>query len=331
MSNYCIKSINLTKIYPGGIKAVNGVSFKVDYGEIYGFLGPNGAGKTTTLGMLITVIKPTSGDAYIAGYNIHRDASKIREKIGVMFQDPTIDRDLTGWENLYVHGLAYGINRNTLIKRIDELLEFVGLSEFANTQVRRYSGGMIRRLEIARALLHKPEVLFLDEPTLGLDPQSRAKMWDVIRDLNKEGVTIFLTTHYLEEADRLCDRIAIIDYGRIVCEGKPSELKNMIGGDVIYVKISKSDSNTNEFINTLSRIGKVKLIGDQVSIVVKNAPKTLPKIFELAEEYSIRISEIRYTQPSLDDVFLYVTGRRLRDTEVSSLEFIRMRRIRRMR
>ncbi|PNV77410.1 MAG: ABC transporter ATP-binding protein, partial [Thermoproteota archaeon] len=207
---------NLVKKF-GSLTAVDGISFDVEKGEIFGFLGPNGAGKTTTINILVTLMRPTSGEAYVAGYNVVEEPVKVRERIGIVFQDPSVDRNLTGWENLYIHGLVYGLRGEELRRRVEESLEFAELTKFKDVEVKNYSGGMIRRLEIARGLMHKPEILFLDEPTIGLDPQTRAKIWEYVEKLrDEEGVTVFLTTHYIEEAERLCDRVAIIDHGRIV-------------------------------------------------------------------------------------------------------------------
>lgn len=331
MGEYVIEARDLRKVYPGGIEAVKGVSFRVRRGEIYGFLGPNGAGKTTTLGMLTTVIKPTSGTAIVAGYDVTRNPVEVRARIGVVFQDPTIDRDLTAWQNMYIHGLIHGVPRSVLEKRIPELLRMVGLEKFMHTRLRYYSGGMIRRLEIARALINTPEVLFLDEPTIGLDPQARAKVWEVIRSLKKQGVTVFLTTHYMDEADKLCDRIAIIDHGRIIAEGTPEELKSMVGGDIIYIRVVGDGAS---FARSLAERGwKTKTLSDGlIAISVRDAPRALPEIMMEAARRRLQIVEVRYVRPSLDDVFLHLTGRSLRDSETEGWkEIARMMVRRRMR
>ena len=318
---------NLVKRYDG-FEAVRGVSFRVKRGEIYGFLGPNGAGKTTTLGMLTTVIRPTSGDAFVAGYSVGREPWKVRERIGVVFQEPTVDRELTAMENMLVHGLIHGLSKRDVERRARELLEFVGLEKFANTQVKRFSGGMVRRLEIARALINVPEVLFLDEPTTGLDPQSRAKVWDVIRELKKQGVTIFLTTHYMDEAEKLCDRIAIIDHGVIVAEGTPDELKRMVGGDLVYIEF---EGEPAKLLARLSECGEARVIGQTLVLKVEDAPSLLPRLLKAVESVGVRVSSVRYSRPSLDDVFLYLTGRSLRDEEADWREALRMRIRARMR
>ena len=318
---------NLVKRY-GDFEAVKGVSFRVKRGEVYGFLGPNGAGKTTTLGMLTTVIKPTSGDAFVAGYSVGREPWKVRERIGVVFQEPTVDRELTAMENMVVHGLIHGLSRRDVERRARELLEFVGLEKFANTQVKRFSGGMVRRLEIARALINVPEVLFLDEPTTGLDPQSRAKVWDVIRELKRQGVTIFLTTHYMDEAEKLCDRIAVIDHGVIVAEGAPDELKRVVGGDLVYIEF---EGEPVKLQARLSGYGEVRVVGQTLVLKVEDAPSLLPGLLKVVESVGVRVRSVRYSRPSLDDVFLYLTGRSLRDEKADWREAVRMRIRARMR
>ncbi|MCR8433558.1 MAG: ATP-binding cassette domain-containing protein [Crenarchaeota archaeon] len=220
-----IKTFNLTKRF-GNLVAVDHINIEIAQGEIFGLLGPNGAGKTTTIHMLATILKPTEGTALVGGYDVIRESKAVREKIGIVFQDVTVDRNLTGYENLWVYGKLYGLAGGVLKERIFDALKFMGLEKWKDVPVRKYSGGMIRRLEIARSLLNEPEILFLDEPTLGLDPHTRAYTWEFIRRIKKEkDVTILLTTHYLEEADALCDRIAIIDFGKIIAIGTPDELK----------------------------------------------------------------------------------------------------------
>ncbi|MEM1681162.1 MAG: ATP-binding cassette domain-containing protein [Sulfolobales archaeon] len=215
------------------VLAVDGVSFVVKEGEVYGLLGPNGAGKTTTIHILTTLLRPTSGSAYVAGYDVVRERDKVRREVGIVFQDPSLDDQLTAYDNMYIHGRLYGIRGDVLRRKILELLDFVGLKEFSNKQVKYFSGGMRRRLEIARSLLHEPHVLFLDEPTIGLDPQTRVKIWDYIMRIKKENnITVILTTHYMDEAEELCDRIAIMDRGRIVAEGTADELKSLIGNEL---------------------------------------------------------------------------------------------------
>ncbi len=322
----------LTKYY-GEIKAVDHISFEVNEGEIFGFLGPNGAGKTTTVKMLTTILKPTSGKALVAGYDVVKEQRKVRKKIGVVFQDPSVDRQLTGFENLYLHGIIYGMSGKELRKRIEEALKFVELSEFANVPLKKYSGGMVRRLEIARAMLHDPEILFLDEPTLGLDPQTRAKVWEFIQELKERGVTVFLTTHYMEEADKLCDRVAIIDHGKIAAIGTPEELKGMIGSEVIYVRINGDPEKFVEICKKSGEFKEVKKIKDEViSLSVRSASTAIPEVFELASKCGTKVEEVKYHRPTLEDVFLHLTGRTLRDSEEGSagiVKAIMMRRLRR--
>ncbi len=328
MGEYAISARNLVKKF-GDLTAVNKVSFDVRRGEIFGFLGPNGAGKTTTINILVTVMKPTEGEAFVAGHNVIEEPIKVREKIGVVFQDNTADRNLTGWENLYIHGLIYGLKGEELKRRIEDALEFAELIRFKDVPVKNYSGGMMRRLEIARALMHSPEVLFLDEPTIGLDPQTRAKIWEYIRMLREEeSVTIFMTTHYMDEAEKLCDRVAIIDHGKIMAIGSPDELKNSLGGDMLYVRVSNPVNGIREFAEEVikERVAlSYKLVGDMIAFSVKYASKAIPPVFELASMFNIRIEEIKYTQPSLGDVFLHYTGRELRDEEGNWKDMMRRR------
>ncbi len=315
---------NLVKKY-GELTAVAGITFSVKDGEVFGFLGPNGAGKTTTIHVLTTLLKPTSGKAIVGGFDVVEEPSKVRKVIGIVFQDPSIDDQLTAYENMYIHGKIYGVPTDLLKRRIDEMLEFVGLKRFKNKTVKTFSGGMRRRLEIARALIHEPQILFLDEPTLGLDPQTRANIWKYIENLRKEkGVTIFLTTHYMDEAEALCDRIAVIDHGKIIALGTPEELKSMVGEDVVYIRFSPGDGENGESCFQAEFLKECKHVGrDRVAIKVDNASTSIPKIFELAQKTGLRIKEIDYKRPTLNDVFLYLTGREIRESEGSELERIR--------
>ena len=329
-----IEARGLTKVF-GDLVAVDHVSFEVRKGEIFGFLGPNGAGKTTTINMLITLLKPTEGEAWVAGFSVLEEPHEVRKRIGVVFQDPTVDRRLTGWENLWIHGRMYGISGPELKDRIKQALQLVELERWADVVVRKYSGGMVRRLEIARTLLCEPEVLFLDEPTLGLDPQTRAHIWDYIEALRREkGITIFLTTHYMEEADRLCDRVAIIDRGRIIALGTPSELKSTVGLGVVYVRLSDAGP-VKEFVGALLNDGLVEEVRPagkgRIAVFVRDAPRFIPRLFEKASELGVPISEITYHMPTLDDVFLRLTGRGLRDAEAGFMEHIRARMMARFR
>ncbi|MEM0268192.1 MAG: ATP-binding cassette domain-containing protein [Candidatus Korarchaeum sp.] len=324
---------DLTKRF-GSLVAVDGVSFEVRRGEIFGFLGPNGAGKTTTINILVTLMRPTSGEAYVAGYNVVEEPVKVRERIGIVFQDTSVDRNLTGWENLYVHGLIYGLSGEELKRRVEEALEFAELTKFKDVEVKNYSGGMVRRLEIARGLMHRPEVLFLDEPTIGLDPQTRARIWEYVGRLREEGdVTVFLTTHYIEEAERLCDRVAIIDRGRIVAIGSPDELRSGIGKDVLYLRLSEP-SKARALIEELIEGGFVtsyREMNGLSALSVSNASRAIPLVFEVASRLGVRIEEVKYAQPTLSDVFLHLTGREMRDDEADWREAVRMRHLVRMR
>ncbi|WP_297535729.1 ATP-binding cassette domain-containing protein [Thermococcus sp.] len=302
---------NLVKKY-GDFEAVRGISFRVKKGEIFAFLGPNGAGKTTTVHVLTTLLRPTSGRAVVAGHDVLKEPDEVRKRIGIVFQEPSVDRELTAWENLLIHGMIYGLSREEIKERGEELLRFVELWEFRDRPLKFFSGGMQRRFEIARALLHEPEVLFLDEPTIGLDPQTRAHIWDYIRTMREErGVTIFLTTHYMEEAELLADRIAIMDRGRIIAEGTAEELKRLVGNDVIYVRFEgKAECMEADFLK-----GCKVLPDGRVRFDVENASEALPKLFERAKELGLRILEVTYHRPTLNDVFLHLTGREIREGE----------------
>ncbi|RLI34808.1 ABC transporter ATP-binding protein [Candidatus Bathyarchaeota archaeon] len=317
----------LTKTF-NGFKAVDKVTFKVYRGEIFGFLGPNGAGKTTTINLLTTLMKPSEGRGWVAGFSILSEPEKVRRKIGVLFQDITLDTELTGWENLWFHGLIYGVPRKELKQRIREMLAFVELEEWADRQVKKFSGGMRRRLQIAAALLHRPEILFLDEPTLGLDPQTRRRIWDYIFQLQKEGITVFLTTHYMEEAERLCNRVAVIDRGKIIAMGRVDELKGTVGENIHIRLASKSPEDAEKFMEALKSgglAGEVYLLQTgEITLSTRNASEVLPKIFEEASKLNLKILEASYHAPTLEDVFLRLTGRRLRDSEVGGIESIRL-------
>jgi len=322
---------NLTKHF-GKIVAVDHVSFSIEEGEIFGFLGPNGAGKTTTILMLITLLKPTSGKATVCGFDVTKQQAKVRSCIGYVSQDTAVDENLTGRENLLLQGRFYHLPKEVLEKRIDEVLEMVDLTDRANTLVSTYSGGMRKRLDIAEGLIHRPKVLFVDEPTLGLDIQTRHKIWEYIQRLREEAhMTIFLTTHYMDEADKLCDRIGIIDYGQIKVIGEPNELKSQIGGDIIALKFTnETNSYANQAlaeIKKLSSIENIVPIKDSFSVVAKDGETTVPKIFEVASKVGARIESISLKRPTLDDVFMAHTGRELRE-ETGSKEDLMKERIR---
>ncbi len=299
---------NLTKKFDG-FTAVDGIDFSIKEGEIFGLLGPNGAGKTTTLHMLATLVKPTDGRATVNGHDIAKEPSLVRKNIGIVFQDPSSDDILTGYENLKLHALMYGVPPSTVEKKIEEVLELVDLTDRKNDRVSKYSGGMRRRLEIARGLLHNPKVLFLDEPTLGLDPQTREHIWAYIQQMVKEKkVTIIITTHYMEEADRLCDRIAIIDHGKIVVLDSPENLKKNIGGEIIRIKIKKPNLDA---IRKLKYVKKVDKTDDTISLTVSNANKNLQDILKKIG----KVESIELHSATLNDVFLHYTGREFRDED----------------
>jgi len=286
MAGNIIEAKELTKVFNGYLTAVDHITFQVKEGEIFGFLGPNGAGKTTTINMLITVLKPTEGTATVCGHDIVKEASMIRRKIGVVPQEYTADEDLTGYENIILCADLYGIPREISKKRAEELLELVQLTKFKDKKVETYSGGMRRRLELACGLINRPKVLFLDEPTLGLDVQTRANIWEYIKLLKKEyGMTLFMTTHYLEEADALCDRIAIIDHGKILVTGSPNELKRKLGGDIITLQVNEN-RDISGFIEKIENVREVRRIKDEYRIKVKDGELTAPLIIEALRKES---------------------------------------------
>jgi len=303
-----IKTEDLTKKF-NGFTAVDNISFSVNKGEIFGFLGPNGAGKTTTIKMLITLLNPTKGNAEIAGFDIYKQKDLVRKNIGVVFQEPALDELLTGEENLDYHARMYGLNKDKRKERTEEVLKLVDLEDKKDILVKTYSGGMKRRLEIARGLMHFPNVLFLDEPTLGLDSQTRRAIWEYIKVMNnKEGTTIFLTTHYMDEADFLCDRIGIIDRGKILVIDTNTNLKNSVGKDVITL----SCSNMNKLIKRLEKeswINNIKKFDTFITLGVQKGEEKIPVIIEIAQSLNIKIKSISVRKPTLDDVFLSYTGR----------------------
>ncbi len=298
----------------GTLRAVNNISFNVKEGEIFGLLGPNGAGKTTTVKMLTTLVKPTKGTATVAGYDIIKDSNNVRKSIGIVFQDPSLDDELTGRENLEFHAILYNIGKKERKKRIQEAFKLVELEDKADVLVKNYSGGMKRRLEIGRGLLHEPKVLFLDEPTVGLDPQTRRHIWDYIQKLSKEKkVTLILTTHYIEEADYLCNRVAFIDHGKIVALDTPKVLKDKLGGDVVSLQINsgierlKSEFRKKKYVKTISnRDGFLELTVDE-------GEKKIPEIMATAQKLGIEVSSVNLHKPSLEDVYIYYTGKTIRD------------------
>ena len=302
----------------GSITAVNDISLEVEEGSIFGFLGPNGAGKTTTINILCTLLSPTSGAAFINGYDCSRESSKVRKSIGIVFQDTTLDKDLTAYENLVFHAYLYDVKKREREERIRDALHFVGLYERRNDLVKKFSGGMKRRLEVARGLIHRPRVLFLDEPTLGLDPQTRTSLWEFVVELPaKHGVTVFMTTHYMEE-EEFCDRIAIIDAGKIITIGTPDELKRTIGGDVIYVRTT-DNKNAKAEIERLFRV-EVSEKDDELFLTSLRGDACIPEIIRAIGE---TVLSVRLQRPTLNDVFLSMTGKEIRGEEVSSSDSIK--------
>jgi ABC-2 type transport system ATP-binding protein len=301
----------------GPVQAVDGVDLEVFPGEIFGFLGPNGAGKTTTLRILTTLVKADSGTATIAGFDVSKEPGQVRRNIGYVGQAGGSDRPATGRENLILQGRLYDMTLQQARDRAEELVTALDLSEFADRIAHTYSGGQLRRLDVALGIMHRPKVLFLDEPTTGLDPQNRANLWVQIEKLRDMGVTVFLTTHYLEEADALSDRLAIMDHGRIVAEGTPIELKKQVAGDTISVGL-KDDRNNAAIATLLGRRPYVRdfSIDDcHLRIVVEEGSKVMPELLRVFDQESIEIATITLAVPTLDDVFLNKTGRTLRDTE----------------
>lgn len=308
-----IETVDLTKKF-GNFTAVDSVNIQVKEGEIFGLLGPNGAGKSTTISMLCTILKPTSGTANINGYDIVRQPGYVRKSICIVFQDPSIDDKLTGRENMEMHADLYDVPRDVMHSRIDEVLRLVELEDRASSYVNTYSGGMRRRLEIARSLIHYPKVLFLDEPTIGLDPQSREHIWNYIRDLKeRENITIILTTHYMEEADELCNRIAIIDRSKIIAMDTPHNLKEQLESETITVETKDNDLFAAKLAET-KLAEKITESDGELSLSVKNAHTALPRVVELAVSTGVYIDSISIREPDLDDVFMYYTGREIRES-----------------
>lgn len=301
----------------GDKQAVAGVNLSVSQGEIYGFLGPNGAGKSTTVRMLTTLLNPTSGSATVAGYDVVNDTENVRLRIGVALQEAALDAKQTGREILDMQGRLYGLTATQRLSRINDLLTLVNIDEAIDDMVSTYSGGMKRRLDLAAALVHKPEVLFLDEPTTGLDPVSRAAVWEEVRRLNKEmGMTIFLTTQYLEEADELADRVGIIAKGRIVAEGTPTDLKRAIGADVILARVPAADATTAaQALRAIPALEHIEVKGDNIVIGVTNGASALSPVAVALSEAGVQVLELTMRTPTLDDVFLETTGARMQEDD----------------
>ncbi|MGD1836778.1 MAG: ATP-binding cassette domain-containing protein [Nitrososphaeraceae archaeon] len=314
---------NLTKKYKNFV-AVDSINLKIRKGELFGLLGPNGAGKTTIINMLATISKPSSGKVHIQGIDL-QDQNNIRKKIGIIFQDPSLDDELTAREHLDFHGRLYHMPKTTRRERISEILQLMDLDTKKDLQVKTFSGGMKRRLEIARGLMHKPNILFLDEPTIGLDPQTRRIIWEHIKNLiHRQKVTIILTTHYMEEADYLCDRIAIIDHGKIIAMDTPDNLKNVLLEDKIILIISDV-KKLQQLLSHLSWIKHIESFPNENKIIIKvdNYEKNIPVILKIATTNDITIDSVKIEKNTLEDVFLYYTGRKIREEKVSPEDIMR--------
>ncbi len=310
----------------GRLKALDNVSLKIEKGNIFGLLGPNGAGKTTLISILVTMRKPSTGRAWVNGFDVKKQPDDVRKSLGIVFQDPSLDDELTALENLELHSAMYGVPKNLRKERIKEVIKLVGLEKNLRKIVKTFSGGMKRRLEIARGLVHHPKVLFLDEPTLGLDPQTRTSIWNYIKDLNKKKkITIILTTHYMDEADAVCNQAAIIDAGRIIVMDSPENLKNKLGGDVISIRCSQPGICTNH-LSKKSWIKSAVKHDSTVNVRVEKGEEKIPVIVELMEKAGVRIDSINLRKPSLDDVFLHYTGRTIKEQEADPKETMRLRR-----
>lgn len=322
--NAAVQTFDITKRF-GELTAVDKINLTIDSEEIFGLLGPNGAGKTTLIRMLTTVLQPTEGTAKIAGSDIRRSPTKVRKKIGVVSQAMTLDVELTAWENMELYAKYYNVPRTIRHERIRELLEVVGLADRADFTVGSYSGGMKRRLELVRSLVHRPEVLFLDEPTTGLDPQARNAVWEYLRKIHEEEkITIAITTHYLDEAEALCDRVAIVDFGRLMALGTPTELKRKVmGGDVVEAEFTTLTSEAFEVLKDSDFTIEIKRRDRALALLVRNGAEAVPKIVELVNAKGGKISSITFRAPTLDDVFLHFTGRSIReDTAVTKKRFV---------
>ena len=313
---HAIEVDSLTKKF-GDFKAIDNISFDVDEGEIFGFLGPNGAGKSTTMMILTTLLKPSSGKVLVGGYDIMSDAKKVREKIGYVQQEISVDEFLTGRENLYLHARINHIPSNLIKSRIDDVLELVELGEKQDHATLTYSGGMRKRLDIANGLLSRPSVLFLDEPTVGLDIQTRRKIWSYIKKIRKDfGMTVFISTHYMEEADELCGRIGIIDFGKIQVIDTPKSMKRAIGNEIISFNLVDGKANQDTLIDQINNIEFVKEVKnkqDSITVFSTNSNEVIPKIFQASTNLNMKINSLTLKQPTLDDVFISYTGHDLRD------------------
>jgi ABC-2 type transport system ATP-binding protein len=311
-----IRTSGLRKVYAGtDFAAVDELDLSVFGGEIFGLLGPNGAGKTTTAGMLTTRVIPTSGSAYVGAIDVVAQPALAKQLIGIVSQQNTLDRQLTVWENLYFHGRLFGISASQSRRKADELLEKLHLSKWAKASVYALSGGMAQRLMMARAIFHRPAVLFLDEPTAGLDPQSRLALWEILGELNREGQTILLTTHYMEEADELCDRVAIMDHGRILALDSPDALKRAVGADTIVTVRAAGDmpALAERLSAEIAEVTRTRVIDGGVELHVREAKRLVPRVVNAAESAGFDLADLSVAEPSLETVFISLTGKELRD------------------
>ncbi len=311
-----IETVGLTKTYAGtDFRAVDELNLRVGTGEVFGLLGPNGAGKTTTVGVLTTRVIPSGGEAFVGGFDVVHHPTLVKQLIGVVSQQNTLDRQLTPWENLYFHGRLFGMGPRECRQTADELLERFQLHRFAKASIYALSGGMAQRLMVARAIFHRPAVLFLDEPTAGLDPQGRLALWDLLGGLNAEGQTIMLTTHYMEEADNLCDRVAVMDHGKILALGTPSELKRSVGADTIVTVKAAGDSDhlAAAFGERLEGLTRTRPIPEGIELQIRGSERLVPRIVEAAESAGISLADLSVAEPTLETVFIGLTGKELRD------------------
>ena len=311
-----IHTVELTKIYAGtDFRAVDGLNLSVAAGEIFGLLGPNGAGKTTTAGMLTTRVIPTSGRAFVGGIDVVAHPTLAKQILGIVSQQNTLDRQLTVWENLYFHGRLFGIGASESRRVADELLARFQLSGWAKASVYALSGGMAQRLMVARAMFHSPAVLFLDEPTAGLDPQARLALWELLRELNAQGQTVMLTTHYMEEAEQLCGRVAIMDHGKVIALDSPARLRQSVGVDTIVTV--RATGNHEELASALAQgiagVTRTRVLDDGVELYVKGADRLVPRVVNAVEQAGCDVLDLSVTEPSLETVFINLTGKELRD------------------
>ena len=311
-----IETVDLTKTYPGtDFRAVDELNLRVGTGEVFGLLGPNGAGKTTTVGVLTTRVIPSGGQAFVGGIDVVLHPTLAKQLIGVVSQQNTLDRQLTPWENLYFHGRLFGMGTRECKQTADELLERFQLTRFAKASVYALSGGMAQRLMVARAIFHRPAVLFLDEPTAGLDPQGRLALWDLLRDLNADGQTIMLTTHYMEEADKLCGRVAIMDHGKILALDTPSALKQSVGADTIVTVKAEGDPDAlaDNFTRRVDGVTRTRTVPGGVELHVQGSDRLVPRVVEAAESGGFSLADLSVAEPTLETVFIGLTGKDLRD------------------